>query len=248
MAVVVTGAVAFSLGVAGATTAVATTPRAEGAVVVSAKKKLPRCRVGDTLAKYRKPKHWKKTLLDHSLRLPAKYAPKDLVPVSRAKVSGSGSVRKIIIKDLRAMARAAKRAGAPFAVRSAYRSFATQRATFASWQRKLGYAGALRVSARAGHSEHQLGTTIDVRAAGSTSSRFSGFERTRAGKWLAKHSWKYGFVISYPEGETAKTCYKFEPWHLRYLGADTAKAVRKSKLTLREYLWRKHYRPRKSPK
>src|SRR5690606_39016882 len=81
VAAVLAGAVMFSLGFAGQTTAVATTTIAEGTavatttiaegtVVVAAKKKLPRCRVGDTLAKYRKPKHWKKTLLDHSLRLP----------------------------------------------------------------------------------------------------------------------------------------------------------------------------------
>src|SRR5690606_36094394 len=86
-------------------------------------------------------------------------------------------------------------------------------ATFARWQRELGYAAALRTSARAGHSEHQLGTTVDLRAAGSTTSSFSAFGRTKSGRWVAKHAWKYGFVMSYPEGQTDKTCYKFESRH-----------------------------------
>jgi len=233
---------ALALGLSGVPAATAHAPTTVSAVVVG--KKLPKCRVDDKLTRFRKLKHWDKSLLDHTLRLPKAYAPKDLVPVSRAGVAGSGSVRKLVVKDLRAMAKAAKKAKSAFAVRSAYRSYATQRATFASWQRKLGYAGALKASARAGHSEHQLGTAIDLRAAGSTSSRFAGFEKTKAGKWVAKHAWKYGFVISYPAGMTAKTCYKFEPWHLRYVGKKTAKAVRKSGLTLREYLWRTHESPK----
>ncbi|NLF04002.1 MAG: M15 family metallopeptidase [Actinomycetales bacterium] len=224
----------------------ASAPAPASAVVVTSK--LPKCRVADDLTRYRKLKHWGVTLVDHTLRLPKKYAPKDLVPVSRAKVAGSGSVRKIIVKDLRAMAKAARKAGAAFAVRSAYRSYASQKATFASWQRRLGYAGALKASARAGHSEHQLGTTIDLRAAGSSTSSFSAFGKTKAGRWVAKHAWKYGFVMSYPEGETDKTCYKFEPWHFRYVGKGTAKAVRKSGLTLREYLWREHHQPKKKAK
>ncbi len=237
-------ATVLALGLAGTPVATAQASATVGAVVVG--KKLPKCRVDDTLTRFRKLTHWDKTLLDYTLRLPKAYAPKDLVPVSRAGVAGSGSVRKLVVKDLRAMAKAAKKAGAAFAVRSAYRSYATQRTTFASWQRQLGYAGALKASARAGHSEHQLGTAIDVRAAGSTSSRFAGFEKTKAGKWVTKHAWKYGFVISYPEGKTAKTCYKYEPWHLRYVGKKTAKAVRKSGLTLREYLWREYEAPRRA--
>lgn len=209
------------------------------------KAKLPKCRVDDDLTRYRKLNHWRRSMLDHEVRLPSVYVPKDLVPVSRAKVGGSGKVRKIIVKNLRAMGKDARAAGAAFSVRSAYRSYATQKATFAYWRSKLGYTAALRTSARAGHSEHQLGTTIDLRAAGSTTSDFGAFARTKSGRWVAKHAWKYGFVMSYPEGKTSKTCYKYEPWHFRYVGKKTAKAVRKSGLTLREYLWREYYKPKK---
>ena len=64
------------------------------------------------------------------------------------------------------MATAARKAGARFSVQSAYRSYATQKTTFAYWVDVHGYAVALTESARAGHSEHQLGTTLDLRSYG----------------------------------------------------------------------------------
>ena len=73
-----------------------------------------------------------------------------------------------MIHDLRAMAAAARRAGKGIAVRSAYRSYAEQKAVFASWVQRVGKRRALLGSARAGHSEHQLGLAIDFRSASST--------------------------------------------------------------------------------
>ena len=45
----------------------------------------------------------------------------------------SGRVRELMIEDLRAMAAAARAAGKGIAVRSAYRSYQTQRQVFAGW-------------------------------------------------------------------------------------------------------------------
>ena len=64
------------------------------------------------------------------------------------------------------MASAARSAGARLAVQSAYRSYSNQKATFDYWVRVDGYATAIKESARAGHSEHQLGTTLDFRSYG----------------------------------------------------------------------------------
>ena len=62
-----------------------------------------------------------------------------------------------------------------------------------------GYATALKESARAGHSEHQLGTTVDFRAyGGSAPWNYSDWGTTKAGAWLKANAWKYGFVMSYP--------------------------------------------------
>ena len=72
----------------------------------------------------------------------------------------------LVVADLRAMAAAARSAGARLAVQSAFRSYLTQRSTFSYWVRVDGYTQAIKGSARAGHSEHQLGTTIDFRSFG----------------------------------------------------------------------------------
>ncbi len=138
------------------------------------------------------------------------------------------------------MAWAARAAGARFAVQSAYRSYATQKSTFAYWVRVHGYATALKESARAGHSEHQLGTTLDLKAYGGKAPWDYTYDwaTTKVGAWLKNNSWKYGFVISYPKGKTSVTCYQYEPWHFRYLGRARARAVQQSGLTLREFLWR----------
>jgi D-alanyl-D-alanine carboxypeptidase len=137
------------------------------------------------------------------------------------------------------MASAARNAGARLAVQSAYRSYANQKATFDYWVRVAGYATALQESARAGHSEHQLGTTLDFRSySGSAPWNYSDWATTKAGAWLKANAWKYGFIMSYPKGKSAVTCYAYEPWHYRYVGRDVAAKVRASKLTLREYLWR----------
>jgi LAS superfamily LD-carboxypeptidase LdcB len=63
------------------------------------------------------------------------------------------------------------------------------------------------------------------------------FAATPAGRWLAEHAHEYGFVISYPDGATAVTCYEFEPWHLRYVGRENAAAVVDSGVPLREWLF-----------
>jgi D-alanyl-D-alanine carboxypeptidase len=157
--------------------------------------------------------------------------------VDRAGVGGWGSVRAFVIDDLRAMASAAVDAGVPFTVQSAYRSFTRQAAVFDGWVASAGEASALRSSARAGHSEHQLGTTLDLRVEGGPEPWNGSFATTPTGHWLRDNAWHYGFIVSYPEGSDDVTCYAGEAWHVRYVGRDEAAAVSASGVTLREWLW-----------
>lgn len=209
------------------------------AATVSAAPALPACKVADVLTKYRSYAYWHRSLLDTTFRLSSSYAPGDLRSTSLAGLNGGYSVRSFVLPNLKAMASAARAAGARLVVQSAYRSYGTQKATFAYWVRVLGYATALKESARPGHSEHQLGTTVDFRAyGGSAPWNYSDWATTRAGAWLKANAWKYGFIMTYPKGKTAVTCYRYEPWHFRYVGRSRAAAVRASGLTMREYLWR----------
>lgn len=218
------------------------------AATVSAAPALPSCRIADTMTRYAGYAHWPRSLLDLTYRLGSTYAPGDLRSTATAGLNGGYSVRSHVVADLKAMASAARSAGTRLVVQSAYRSYATQKATFAYWVRVHGYARALKESARAGHSEHQLGTTVDFRAyGGSAPWNYTDWATTRAGAWLKANAWRYGFVMSYPKGKTTVTCYQYEPWHYRYVGRTRARTIRLSGLTLREFLWREQNTPTPTP-
>ena len=181
------------------------------------------------------------TVLDRSYALPASYAPTDLVPASSAGLTGSSGtklVRSVVVDDLAAMAAAWREAGLSMIIESAYRSYANQAATFDSWESRLGYAAALVRSARPGHSEHQLGTAIDVTSPG-WGGRFGDWAvESLEGAWMAENAWRYGFVMSYPAGSEAETCFSYEPWHYRWIGREAAAGHRSSGLHLRQFLER----------
>ena len=207
---------------------------------------LPACHVGDTLTAHRRLADWHRSILDLDFRLSSTYAPSDLRSTADAGLNGGYKVRKHVLSDLRAMAAAARKAGARLAVQSAYRSYATQKSTFDYWVRVHGYEVALTESARAGHSEHQLGTTLDFRSYGGPAPwDLKDWATTKAGAWMKANAWKYGFVMAYPKGKTAVTCYAYEPWHYRYVGRERAALVRASGLTLRQYLWLEQHQPGK---
>jgi zinc D-Ala-D-Ala carboxypeptidase len=198
---------------------------------------LPACTYNDVPAARTGYDNWPRTLVDTTFALPRSYVPPDLVSVSRAGIAGGGQVRAIVIDDLRAMARAARRAGAPLAVRSAYRSYRRQEAVFGGWVATSGRDQAIRFSARPGHSEHQLGTAVDLQALGGVAPWQVDFGATRQGRWVARNAWRYGFVVSYPPDSEALVCYGAEAWHVRYVGRAVARDVHDSGLTLREWLW-----------
>ena len=218
------------------------------ASAVSAAPALPSCKVADVYTTHRGYGDWARSILDPRYRLSSAYRPSDLRSTAVAGLNGGLSVRTFVVADLKAMASAARSAGARLSVQSAYRSYATQVSTFSYWVHVSGYAAAVKSSARAGHSEHQLGTTLDFKSyGGSAAWNYSDWGTSAAGRWLKANAWKYGFVMSYPKGKTAVTCYAYEPWHYRYVGKSTAAAVRASGLTLREYLWRQQNAPTPTP-
>jgi D-alanyl-D-alanine carboxypeptidase len=181
------------------------------------------------------------TILDRTYALPPGYAPADLVLASEAGltgISGTKLVRAALVDDLAAMHDAWTAAGLTMIVESAYRSYAAQQATFDSWVARVGVAEALRRSARPGHSEHQLGTAFDLTSPG-WGGRFGDWATESAeGAWMVEHGWEHGFVMSYPAGSEATTCFGYEPWHWRWIGREAAAAHRASGVTLREFLVR----------
>ena len=62
------------------------------------------------------------------------------------------------------------------------------------------------------------------------------FSETGEGRWLKKNAPLYGFILRYPKNREEITGVPYEPWHIRYVGVSTARAIMSSGLTLEEYL------------
>ena len=167
---------------------------------------------------------------------PIDYVPADLTPLAGVPVVGEPALREEAALAYAAMWEAAEAEGAGFVAVSAYRSYDEQRAEHEDYVSRYGRQAAERGSARPGYSEHQTGLAVDVNNTAVVSFSAS-FGATAAGAWLAAHSHEFGFIISYPADKEHVTGYKWEPWHLRYVGADTAAAMRAAgATTLQEFM------------
>lgn len=197
----------------------------------------PQCTTGDLVITEDPNNAWATVIVDTNRGIQASYAPTDLSSIGEAGfVTAEGlSVRALMIDDLRALREAAAANGTPIDVLAAYRSYDAQQQILDLRITEFGEEEAYRRVARPGHSEHQLGTTIDVTSEGLTDVD-QAWGSSPTGQWIAANAATFGFVISYPQGREADTCYTYEPWHLRYLGRELAAQVVESRLTVREYL------------
>ena len=121
---------------------------------------------------------------------------------------------------------------------SGYRSYETQTAVHDRQVARLGLKAGEALAARPGYSEHQTGLAADVSAAGQGCAIQVCFAKTKAGKWLAANAWQYGFILRYPDGQTATTGYQFEPWHFRYVGVELATEMKSQNITVLEKFWK----------
>jgi D-alanyl-D-alanine carboxypeptidase len=183
-------------------------------------------------------RHWDAVVVDPIRRLPEAWAPRDLRDVSHLGYRGRPgvTVRDHVVAPLEQMHADAAASGARFVVVSGFRSQEEQARLWDQAQADDTAGTDLHPgTAHPGHSEHQLGTTIDV-VDPSLPRLVHELVDTPAGRWLADNAASYGFVVTYPEGASAITCFKPEPWHLRYVGVERAVALEASGLTLREFL------------
>jgi LAS superfamily LD-carboxypeptidase LdcB len=126
---------------------------------------------------------------------------------------------------LRDMLSRAANDGVDIYVFSAFRSFNEQSALKGQYTVSYGAGTANQFSADQGYSEHQLGTTVDLITTG-IGGTLSGFNNTEAYQWLLENAHRYGFILSYPDGNEH---YVFEPWHWRFVGVRLATDLYNSK-------------------
>ncbi|WP_318244860.1 M15 family metallopeptidase [Microbacterium pullorum] len=155
------------------------------------------------------------------------YAPSALVAAGTVADAGHAILRTDAAAALAEMIAAARAAGAgEVGAQNGYRAYGTQRSIYAAQVAQRGAAGADLVSARPGFSEHQSGLAVDVVPCDPACGTLDDLAGTPADAWIREHAWEYGWIVRYEEGYTAITGYAHEPWHLRYIGADLARAYR----------------------
>ncbi len=167
--------------------------------------------------------------------LPRDCVPNDLVTLPASIAQGSQQLRTEAFAAIQELFAAAAADGYQLYVVSSYRSYDYQKILYDGYVRTIGQAQADRTSARPGHSEHQLGTTADVSSPGAGYG-LETFIGTPEAAWVEANVWRFGFVVSYPEGTEEITGYTYEPWHIRYIGQELAREVHESGKTLHEFL------------
>jgi len=167
-------------------------------------------------------------------KLDSKYVPDDLVSIPVTyRYGDEKKIRSEVYEAFVEMFEAAKADGHYLLVESAFRSYDKQVQVYKQYENQKGTKYADGIAARPGFSEHQTGLSLDIFA--KECYQQSTFKDSKAYAWLIANSYKYGFILRYPEGKDNLTGYKYESWHYRYIGKDLAKKVHDSGLTYDEY-------------
>lgn len=164
--------------------------------------------------------------------------------IELTQLKNNQSIDSRCYPDLQEMMDDCRKEGLEPLICSSYRSSQKQEMLFQEEMNKYISAGysegyafnkASESVAIPGTSEHQLGLAVDIVDTTNQKLDFSQ-EKTKVQKWLMNNSWKYGFVLRYPNGKSDLTGIIYEPWHYRYVGREAAKIMYEKDFCLEEYL------------
>jgi len=120
------------------------------------------------------------------------------------------------------------------AVISGYRSYNAQQSVLDRYIARMGRSEALKWVALPGHSEHHTGLAVDLGIySGGVQSTFTG---TGITSWYRRNSYKYGFILRYPQDKTRITKTNHEPWHFRYVGLPHSYIMFQNNWVFEEYI------------
>lgn len=176
----------------------------------------------------------------------AAYAPPDLVSLNDhlgpdVTLGYPIEVRSLMVQPLVQLIHDMQALGLQPQILSGHRSYNAQAIAYQKWATL--YPGHVDIiSAEPGHSEHQLGTTIDFGSpdlylyTDDPSLQFhTYFYKTNEGIWLLENAPSYGFTLSYPLETFELTGMYYEPWHYRYVGVEMATFLKEIGMSLTQY-------------
>lgn len=175
-------------------------------------------------------------LVNKHHKLSSDWAPKDLVNIGNGyRLRSEAAEAYFLMKE------EMNGIGLNLNVVSAYRTYYSQESSHRSSSRYNGIDAADQDLARAGHSEHQTGLTMDVLHR-SHSGRLANahFQDTAEYAWMLENAHNFGFILRYPSGYEHIHGYVFEPWHWRYVGADIATAMYNEGIVVYEEFYGKY--------
>lgn len=154
------------------------------------------------------------------------------------------AVDRAAYQPLKDMFAAAKEAGVPLQLVSAFRSIYLQDKLFTRSVNSYisqGYSEADAINKAnysrtfSGTSEHNTGLGFDILEEGNFYLSET-FENTNQFKWLMENAENYGFILRYAKNKTTQTGIMYEPWHFRYVGVEHAKKINELGMCLEEYI------------
>lgn len=178
-------------------------------------------------------------LVNRENKLDEDYFPRDLT-VPNVRFLGNRNfqikrLRRVASEALENLFQGAKKENITLLGVSGYRNYNYQINVYNNSVHRNGKEHADKYVAQPGSSEHQTGLAMDI-----VSTEYinldEDFVNTKAYKWLKENCYKYGFIIRYPKEKEYITGYKFEPWHIRYVGVEVATEIMNRGITLEEYL------------
>ena len=159
-------------------------------------------------------------IINKAYSLPSDYMPVDTVESPEGKTNTCNKcINKIAYKSFLNMQADAKALGLNIYIASGYRPYVSQNKIYNNYIKRDGKKAADTYSARPGYSEHQSSYAFDLNSINDS------FAKTDEGKWVNNNAYLYGFIIRFPKGKSDYTGYKYESWHLRYVGYELAKKL-----------------------
>lgn len=164
--------------------------------------------------------------------------------VNLSSINGNQKVDSRIVEALESMLNEAKSNGLEPLICSSYRTTNKQTQLYnnkVKQYQNLGYSNnkakdlASYWVAILGTSEHQTGLAVDI-VSKSYQILDEKQEKTALQQWLINNSYKYGFILRYPNDKRDITMINYEPWHYRYVGVENAEYIKNHNLCLEEFI------------